>query len=259
MDVVLLSCIGTDLNVSNPNLLYHFLEHYRKLDVTKWAITLHAGIKENLNNLKTFEQILNEYKIPYEIWIEEFDTHKREKRHNMFVQNQQNDSWIFGVDLDEFVDFPCSIPEYLEHLSNLRYNCICGRLVDKVDTQGILKHIERDIPIEEQFPHIAEVKKNIYQPSTPKAPFEKKLAIQKPLQWGVGHHFINRQTRENQREHPDVLTINHYAWDHLLIGRIQQRVDYYKKHEGFDWGQEYVNMIEYIAKYGQLKLEDITS
>jgi len=259
MEVILLSCIGTDYNISNPNLLYHFLDHYKKLGITKWAITLHVGIRKELNNLKIFEDILSQYKIPCEVWIEEFDTHKREKQHNIFVQNQKDNSWIFGVDLDEFVDFPCSIPQYLEQLSNLGYNCLCGELIDRVDNQGILKNIEKDIPIENQFPRIAEVKKNIYQPSTPKAPFEKKLAIQKPLQWGIGHHFINRQTREYQREYPDILTINHYAWDHLLIGRIQQRVDYYKKHEGFDWGQEYINMIEYIGKYGQLKLKDITT
>lgn len=258
MDIILLSCIGTDSNISNPNLLHHFLDYYKKLGVTKWAITLHVGIRKELNNLEAFENILSQYEIPYEVWIEEFDTHKREERHNIFVQDQKDTSWIFGVDLDEFVDFPCAIPEYLEQLSNLGYNCLCGRLIDRVDAQGILKYVEKGVSIEEQFPRIAEVKRNIYQPSTPKAPFEKKLAIQKPLEWGVGHHFINRQTREYQRESPIVLTINHYAWDHLLIGRIQQRVDYYKKHEGFDWGQEYVNMIEYIGKYGQLKLEDIT-
>lgn len=259
MEVILLSCIGTDSNVSNPNLLYHFLDHYSALGITKWAITLHVGIRKELNNLETFEKILDQYKIPYEVWIEEFDTHKREKRHNIFVQAQKDTSWVFGVDLDEFVDFPCEIPEYLKKLDNLDYNCLCGKLVDRVDSQGILKPVEKDIPIEEQFPRIAEVKKKIYRPSTSKAPFEKKLAIKKTLQWGIGHHFINRKTREYQREFPDILTINHYAWDHLLIGRIKQRVEYYKKHEGFDWGQEYVNMIDYIGKYGRLKLEDVAT
>jgi hypothetical protein len=257
MNTILLSCIGTDLNISNPNLLHHFLNHYKELGIREWSITLHVGIKKELQNLEVFETILNEHKVPYEVWIEEFDTHKRERRHNTFVEHQDEKTWIFGVDLDEFVDFPCEIPDYLDNLSNFGYNCLCGKLVDRVDTQGFLKYIEKDIPIEEQFRCVAEVKKNIYQPSTPKAPFEKKLAIINPLQWGVGHHFINRETRKHQKESPEILNINHYAWDHLLVGRIQQRVEYYKNHEGFDWGQEYINMIEYIAKYGQLRKEDI--
>ena len=257
MKVILLTCIGTDSNVSNPNLLYHFLDYYTELGITTWAITLHVGIRKELNNLKIFEEILSQYKIPYEVWIEEFYTHKRDKRHNNFVQEQKDSSWIFGIDMDEFVSFPCQIPEYLEELSSRGYNCLCGRLVDRVAEQGILKFIDKDIPISEQFPHVAEVKKNIYRPSRPQAPFEKKLAIKKPLQWGTGHHLINPQTTQYQIESPETLIINHYAWDHLLIGRIQQRVEYYKKYEGFDWGQEYVNMINYIEKYSKLRLKDI--
>lgn len=257
MSVILLSCIGTDANISNPNLLYHFIKYYQELGIENWAITLHVGINKTLNNLGVFEEILNSYRVPYEVWIEEFYTHKRDTKHNRFVAEQKETDWFFGVDLDEFVEFPCSIPDYLNSLTEQGYNCLCGRLIDRIDSQGILINIEKDVPLNEQFPLSAKVKNNIYRPTMPKAPFEKRLAIKKPLQWGLGRHGIAYDYSIYQNEHPEILAINHYAWDSLLVGRIQQRVDSYKKYEGFDWGQEYINMINYIAKHKKLRLEDI--
>ncbi len=49
---------------------------------------------------------------------------------------------------------------------------------------------------------------------------------------------------------PDVLRIDHYAWDALLVDRIKLRL-------ADAWAQEYRNMIAYIEKYGRLRIEDI--
>ena len=257
MKTVLRSCIGTDTNISNPNLLYHFIDHYKALGITNWALTLHASLKKELNNLEVFADILTQWDIAYEVWIDEYNTHKREDRDNIFVQQQEDSTWIFGVDLDEFVDFPCPIPEYLASLSEQNYNCLSGRLIDRVDAEGNLRSIEKTPDISDQFPRIAAVKKNIYQPQAGPPAFGKKLAIQKPLKWWVGRHTIHPETLEHVREAPTVLTINHYAWDRLLIGRITQRAEVYRQRQNLGWFHEYINMIEYIQKYGKLRLEDI--
>jgi hypothetical protein len=250
MKTTLLCCIGTDLHISNPNLLYHFLDYYIALGITDWALTLHTGPRPELRNLATYEWILSLYDIPYDVWIGPFDTFERETRHNAFVDAQENDAWVIGVDLDEFVAFPGAIPQYLQGIAELGYNCLGGRLVDRVASDGTLKHIMREPSLYEQFPIAAEVKRNIYKPATPKAPYEKKIAIMKPLQWGLGHHFIDRSTRMFQREAPDNLEINHYAWDDLLISRIQQRL-------GDPWAEEYRSMIHYIAQHGRIRLQDV--
>ncbi len=257
MKTILLSCIGTDTNISNPNLLHHFIQHYQALGITNWALTLHVGPKPELNNLGIFENILTQHGIPYNVWTDEFNVHKRDLRDNKFIQAQDDSTWIFGLDLDEFVDFPCPIPQYLESLSQSGYNCLAGQLVDRVDAQGALRPIELIPALSEQFPRVAAVKKNIYQPDAGPPAFNKKLAIQKPLQWWVGRHTIAPETLAHVKEAPTTLTINHYAWDQLLIGRITQRAEIYRQREDLGWFREYINMIEYIQKYGKLRLEDI--
>jgi hypothetical protein len=252
MKTVLRSCIGTDANVSNPNLLYHFINYYRSLGVERWAITLHVGLNREAHNLHAFQNILSEQGISFDTWHGAFNTYERESRDNAFVHAQGEDTWIVAVDLDEFVLFPAMISEYLEDVASRGFNCVGGRLVDRVSSNGELKRIDLHPRIGEQFPLAAEVRRYIYRPLAPNAPFEKKIAIRTPLQWGLGRHFITRETRRFVREDPEILSIDHYAWDDLLIERIQQRLD-------DKWAQEYRNMIAYIQEHKCFRLHDIVS
>lgn len=250
MKAKLLCCIGTDSHITNPNLLHHFIAYYSALGITEWALTLHCGRNPAYRNLQTYQQILDSHEMPYDVWEGVFDTYEREARHNALVRRQDDDVWMVGVDLDEFVAFPKPIPQYLEEAAASGYNSVTGYLLDRVSCDGTLKHIERDLLLCEQFPVAAEVKRHIYKPLTPKAPYEKKVAIKKPLQWGLGHHFIHHDVRVFELESPDHLEINHYAWDDLLIGRIQERLS-------DAWAEEYQNMIRYIQRYGRLRLRDV--
>jgi|GEM_PF-4824864 len=258
MLVKLLSCIGTDKHISNPNLLHHFIRYYQNLGITEWEITLHTGTEQELNNLAVFQAKLAEYQIPYQIWEGEYNTHYREQMHNEFVLQQSDCQWVLGVDLDEFVEFPCQIPDYLENLDEQGYNCVSGNLIDRVSVGGILPFIEKNIPLEQQFPLKANVKKNICKPLYPETSSEKKLAIKKPLQWGTGHHTLKNDCYAYLKESPEALNINHYAWDSLLRARIEYRYKTYSQQpEIFPWIDQYKNLLEYLTEYNKFQLTDI--
>jgi len=256
--VKLLSCIGTDKHISNPNLLHHFIKYYKNLGITEWAITLHTGLEKQLNNLAVFQEILKEYQISYQVWQGEYNTHEREQMHNALILQQSESQWVLGVDLDEFVEFPCQIPDYLGKLDEQGYNCVSGNLIDRVGIEGSLPFIEKNLPLEQQFPLKANVKKNICKPLYPETSSEKKLAIKKPLQWGTGHHTFPNECYAFLKESPEVLNINHYAWDSLLRARIEYRYrTYSRKPDIFPWIHQYKNLIEYLTEYDNFQLTDI--
>jgi len=68
MKTVLLSCVGTDANVSNPELLRHFLAHYTSMGIRDWSITLHLGNDERVRNISVFQRILDESAVPFDVW-----------------------------------------------------------------------------------------------------------------------------------------------------------------------------------------------
>lgn len=260
MSVKLICCVGTDINVSNPNLLEHFLNHYLDLGINQWVITLHASGDDKVKNLSTFEEILKQNNIPYRVWIGRFSVYQRTFANNLFISRQSEKDWFLGVDFDEFVEFPNNVNDYLADLDKQGFNCVKGKLCDRIDSQGKLSYIVKDKPLKEQFPLKADVKKYISQPleKYQSFTFEKKIAIKKPLRWAFGNHTITDSSSIHLKESPQILEINHYAWDSLLLERRKQRFDNYSQNpQTFDFVNESLNLLKYVEKHGHIQLKDV--
>ena len=270
MKIKLVACIGTDSNISNPNLLYHFLEHYSKLGITDWSIKLHSSGNPQLNNLQVFEDILKTHHIPYSTWIGKYDDVRHVIMENVLIARHTPDDWFVSADLDEFTDFPCSIPEYLADLAQQGYNCVTGNMIDHTTANGELTQILRDELLTNQFPReisVESVDNDLgitYEVSEYAQVYrEKKVAIKKPLQWWISRHDINQKTKSFVKESPEKLKIRHYPWDDLRLKRLQDRYTSRKSVKPIHYSEkEYMitqnnrsKIIEYLQKNGKFLLK----
>lgn len=266
MKIKLISCIGTDSNISNPNLLYHFIEHYSNLGITNWSLTLHSSGNLELNNLDIYKNILDDYNIPYKTWIGKYDDVRRVVTNNILIARQNPEDWLIGADFDEFIDFPDTIPEYLANLEQQGYNCVTGELIDYIGVDGELSEILPNQPLQKQFPIEFDVRKDsgvLWEYSKYAQIFrEKKIALKKPLQWWIGRHQINQKTQQFVQESPNRLKIRHYPWDHLRLKRVD---DIYQSSSGqkpiFYDQEQYLNtqhnrfeVVKYLKKHGKFNL-----
>lgn len=227
MMIKLITCIGTDKNISDPNLLYHFIDYYSDLGITNWSLTLHTSGNSALNNLPIFVKILNDYQIPYQVWKGEYDDTKRVIMNNVLIARHNSEDWFIGADFDEFIEFPCSIPEYLTQLDQPGFSCVTGEMIDYIGVNGELPEIKRDIPLKQQFPLEFDIRKDIdilWEISEYDDIFrQKKIAIKKPLQWWISRHDINQKTKSLVKESPTRLKISHYTWDQSRLKRLESR------------------------------------
>ena len=267
MQVKLVTCIGTDKNISNPNLLHHFVEHYSNLGITDWSLTLHSSGKAELNNLEIYQNILDNYDIPYKTWVGKYDDVRRVVMDNILINRQKIEDWLIGADFDEFIDFPCSISEYLTSLDKQGYNCVTGDMVDYVGTDGELPKITNDQPLQMQFPLEFDVRKDsgVLWEFSPYAHIfrEKKVAIKKPLQWWIGRHNMNPKTESLIKESPERLKIRHYPWDHLRLKRVDdiyqsssnQKPIFYEQEQYLNTQHNRLAVVEYLQEHGKFILK----
>lgn len=266
MTIKLITCIGTDKNISNPNLLYHFIEYYSDLGITNWSLTLHSSENSALNNLPIFVKILNDYRIPYQVWKGEYDDVRRVTMNNILIARHNLEDWFIGADFDEFIEFPCSIPEYLTNLDQQEFNCVTADLIDYIGVNGELPEIQRDIPLKKQFTLEFDIRKDIdilWEFSKYDAIFrQKKIALKKPLQWWIGRHDINEKNKSLVKESPERLKISHYPWDSLRLKRIEKiyqdtlekKPIIYSEEEYFVTQKNRLTVIKYLQKYGKFYL-----
>jgi hypothetical protein len=267
MNVKLISCICTDKDISNPNLLYHFIKHYSNLGITHWSLTLHTSNSPEFNNLNIYKDILDNFRIPYKVWQGEYDDVRRVTVDNILIARQNLETWLLVVDLDEFVNFPCAIPEYLANLDQQGYNCLTGEMVDYITVNGELPKVTLELSLNQQFPRKFDLRKNTdidLQFSKYNDLFrQKKIAIKKPLQWWIGHHDINEKTKSLARNYPYKLEIKHYPWDNLKVIRIKKllyeqmsrtKPPAYSEQEYLITQTYRLKVVDYLQKHGKFNL-----
>lgn len=240
----LFCCIGVDEDITNLNLLYHFFDFYSRQGIDDFYIILQAQDKGE-KRIAAARKILREFDVTEKYtWTGEYSSPQLYNYMLAAVKKIDKKDWIILADIDEFHNFPIPARQFLRECENGGANCIRGRILDKVASDGTLKIIEKDMPIDQQFPLSADITKRLAKANTAKI-----AAFKRPLVPGKGHHHIVKK-KWQAKYWDEILDTHHFKWDSLVFGRIEKRYKYYLEQK-IDWYKESERVYQYLLKYKQ--------
>lgn len=249
--VVLFSTFGVDTEITNLNLVFHFFRFYTIQGIDEFFIILQTN-NQNLERIQQTKNILRTFNIQEKlIWQNEYSSNRVYSYMVQAIHSLEKNDWIIFADIDEFHDFPKPANLFLMECEEKGQNCVKGNLVDRVAENGELKFIEKNVRIDQQFPHAAVLTEKIAQGST-----RKVVALKKPLIPGRGHHDIIRKKRK-ARCCEFRLDVHHFKWDSLVTQRLKRRHHTYKKHR-IRWHKESERLYRYFQQNDRVQPEEIS-
>ena len=150
--IKLISCVGVDGDLA---LLPHFLRHYQNLGISSAAMCLILNAEsEDTPALAEAARILESFSIkPPEIWIAPYTSGAMwEKRRDLQARIASEQDWVISADVDEFHEYPQSLPSLLRHCDRTGVNCIQGVFIDRLTSTGELLDPSTEESIEERYP-----------------------------------------------------------------------------------------------------------
>lgn len=249
--IILFCAIGVDEDVINLNLIHHFCRFYinKRPDEFYLILQSHNG---NLRRTAEAGAILEEYGLkPDHIWSGPYSSHELHRRLARTLNRLKDGDWMIPLDVDEFLDLPSSLPDFLKTCSAGGFNCVRGRLIDRVAENRSLRCISRTPSLEKQFPLRSTLTETVALGHTGKI-----VAFQAPLVPGKGHHSIIRH-KHKARFSDRIVDVNHYKWDSLLPGRLKKRYQEYRKMK-VPWGKESYRLLRYFSEFQRVKPEHIS-
>jgi len=250
--MISLFCVmGIDRDITDPNLIRHFLDFYTRQRIDDYHIILQSN-RHDVERYTEVTGILNSFHLEAKgHWTGEY-TSPRLHRHlfETFRRGDPGDWWVV-VDLDEFANFPRPAGPFLEACDSGGFNCVRGRIVDRVDDRGRLKAVRGDVPIDLQFPCEATVTRDVARGNT-----DKIVACKPPLIPGMGHHAIVKRAR-TARFHPQTLDVHHFKWDALVLERTRRRHLRYRR-DRIKWRGESARLLAYLERHGRIADEHLS-
>lgn len=255
----LVACIGTR---SSPDLVSHFLRHYRDIGVAEFLIILHAdSLDERYSEVKAR---LREHGVSPVREIREYSARlKLEHTRAVVQENCEPQSWVIHADLDELQIYPGGLFPYLEERQRRGHAFARGRLIDRLAPGGELIEIRAQPSIWEQFP--------VQWPVTRRLAggWDRKVCAARaavPLSDG-GCHAVAYGRRERwsywrthrlPRWREKQVEIHHFKWDATLPQRLRHKLegsagDLDRLH-GPDFMDQYRRLHEHLARHGRIRI-----
>lgn len=238
----LFCCIGVDENITNLNLLYHFLNFYCLHGVDEFYVILqsHCSKKKRLAEVK---EILKGFHIKEKFtWNGEYNSPELYKYMLLAINGMNKTDWMILADIDEFHNFPTPAADLLRECDAREMNCIKGQILDRIAEDGELRTIEKHISIDQQFPYGADITKELAKGNT-----DKIAALKPPLITGPGHHHIIKK-KWRAKYWGQVIDTHHFKWDSLVFNRMKSRHRYYRERK-IDWYDESERVYHYLSRY----------
>lgn len=232
------------------NLVYQYIKYYINYGILPINITIIPyGYLNYEENYKKFKSICSFYGVPIHP-IENFP-YDFMIAHNRYLEWQKNIGinfdWLLKTDIDEFISHGYYKPdEYLNFLIKNNFDGGGGWFVDCIDKNHILKNVERDINIFDQFPKRCMITKNIVRACT------YKIVIFKSDKYlTVGNHGCST---ENVKFHNSISNkVYHFKW----ISNIKYRIKINKTRtifNGCDWAEFELSNTDAIIQNNKLIL-----
>ncbi|GHC06523.1 glycosyltransferase family 2 protein [Thermomonas carbonis] len=213
---------------SGTNLLGHFLDHYRRLGVDEFLLTLHAEASDP--RAQDMLDIMASHGISPRLRTAEFNTRLKLERYRALIgEHCRPEDWILYADMDEFHAYPVAIHELLASCDAAGYRFVRGRMRDRLAAGGQLVPMRPVPSLWEQFPFRASVTSRIRQG------WDRKVCAAKPdvvfdeggmhcLAYGHDRSTNYRLTHLDARGFPNLVDIDHFAWDDTLLKRIETKL-----------------------------------
>lgn len=186
--IKLISCIGLDFD---SQLLPHFIEHYRKLDIDSFHLILHSKNDFDIDQYKTLTNNLILDK-----WVGVFDGVTKTNKLNVIIRDT-TESHILMADVDEFQIWDNSLKS--------NDGVVWGILQDRESTNKKLNEVTTE-NLEDQFP--LETQRTKWDPKKP-CLFPSTDKLLSP------HHLRDNQYKDEYL----IIKVNHYRW---IKGRLEK-------------------------------------
>jgi len=216
MKIIMNSCIG----VFEPNMISHWVNHWRDVGVTDWRVVVHAPSADDVR----FEVIMKELRDngiePYGWWFGDFTEVKKYDQLNLARNNIGANDWIIPADLDEFTKFPTNIINLINKCNDDNITHLCGYLVDRVSSDGELHPLQKDKSIWVQYPDEKNMTGDVMGST------RQKVLLYKHMSGSVGHghHQPGPQVLEEHVRYLGEICY-HFKWTASVIASSKNFID----------------------------------
>jgi hypothetical protein len=248
------------------NLVRHFLDHYTRLGVDRFLVTLHG--KDGDPRLADMRRLLSSRGITP---VSQTPIYSAAVKHGNVVETLDkycnSDDWVLLADVDELQIFPEPLPQFLERCESQGYAFIRGQMIDRVAEHGRLPTIDPDASLWMQFPYSA--------PVTPELTggWVHKVCVHRGwlrpgeggshcLSYDVDKHRNYATTYRDMHGYPIPVEIHHFKWDASLVKRTEEKIyaiggDLDSLH-GLDFIDEYRSLHRHLKKHGRVNIAQFT-
>lgn len=240
----LVCCIGVSQHEHfNRPFLRHFLHHYLGLGILpeNFLLTLHAP--DRGGDIAWAEQALAHFGIRVSDYlIKDYDCFDFYNRDFRLMATCSLDDWVVLVDFDELIEFPKSLPQYVDELEDTGINVAMGTFVDRFAEHYHLAEIKEGPPIWDQFPIQTEFTKEVVQGC-----HHKTCIFRNYINVNLGHHAVIGTRGEEIRVSHQQLKVHHFKWDATLPQKLLMRRQQFKADPvKYQWHAEPDRILELV-------------
>lgn len=240
--------------VHKSNLLPYYLQHYRYLGVQKFFVSCDPDKLDPSGALKEF--ILRQK----DIELIQLPSGFRRSQLCGGIEEEirktvaTSDDWVIPSDLDEFNQYPVTLPEFVHKLQSGFFTHMSGHLSDRISVSGELNGllpIEDGVSIWKQYPLVGQVTALLSRGRT-----DKVLISRGDLAWGMGHHQM--RDADNLNPYPELGVSHHFKW----IGGLEQRLGWRIDNEQrvrLPWSEESLRLVNYFQQHGRVIHEHVAA
>jgi hypothetical protein len=204
--------------------LPQFVQHYQKLGVQRFWITIHfdpSVARETVSSaMRRARGFLTKEGITYlNKLVCPFDAMALRANHDSVqAEVAAHTDWIVWADIDEFQVYPMKLSKCIRESKNIGATVISGEFIDRVAPDGRLIHFNPKVPIWKQFPIGCDITKRILIGQTNKvvcsqAHIKIKHANHDPVRGQGGISWL-----------PHLAAVHHFKWDITVVERLKPRL-----------------------------------
>ncbi len=279
--VHVLSCLGAARDL---DLLGHFLRHYQQLGVRldRFHFIVHADTDDS-EALVDAVELLGELGLePAEVWRGVYTSDAMwQRRRAMQRMGVGAEEWVLSADIDELHVYPAPLADVLQELNANGHNVLQGPMIDRVASDGRLAPVERQRPLPEQFPVVADVMCPIggIRPGPAADGTVKMMLFRGDVIPGIGGHApwkaqhgpwrregVSYAAGRPLADFPEVVdadwrfeqpaAVHHYKWTQGLAGAVRRRrAAPGASARGSAYGTAVLDYLE--RNGGRIRLEDV--
>jgi Glycosyl transferase family 2 len=226
----------------DPRLLGHFLAHYARVGVTKFFIAVAEDFGSAVRPLMSdYDIILCE-----DLGVADQYPFGVNATTEMRRRYQKANEWALVVDIDEFVEFPCSIDHIIGAAEAEGANVVQAIMYDRFSADGQPRGFECSSDLESLYP----VKTRFIRDVMKGADWKGVLVKGDIRPAGNFHNW------EGQIVYSEIIEISHYKWTtDRIIERV--RADYRITSEmGLPSAEEYKRVLDHYDRNGRFAWEE---